>query len=80
MYCSLSVSATLRRTGEGRGGALSENPCPAPNCWEPVWWFPQSLALGFLLIVGSFSASENHCFSEPLLAMYVIVLLAKVDC
>lgn len=58
---------------------VSEISCPALNCWELVWWFPQSLTLRFLLTVGRVSQpGENHCFSEPTTG-YVSMLLAKFD-
>lgn len=67
MCPSLSVPTTLRRTRWVR--AVSH---PALNCWKLVWWFLWSLALWLLLIVGRVSQPvEDHCFSEPLLIMWV---------
>lgn len=66
MYPSLSVPTTHRT---GWVGATSRR---SLNCWKPVWWLPQSLALWLLLIVGRVSQPvENHCFSEPLLVTWV---------
>lgn len=67
MYPSLSVPTTLKRTGW-----VSEISHPALNCWKPLWWFPQSLALWLLLIFGRVSQPvENYCISEPLLVMWM---------
>ena len=68
MYPFLSVPTTLRRTRWMR--AISH---PTLNCWKLVWWFPWSLAL-WLLLMAVFQPVENHCFSEPLLIMWVCCL------
>ena len=64
----LSVPTTLRRTRWMC--AISH---PTLNCWKLVWWFPWSLAV-WLLLMAVFQPVENHCFSEPLLIMWVCCL------
>lgn len=68
MYPFLSVPTTLRRTRWMC--AISH---PTLNCWKLVWWFPRSLAV-WLLLMAVFQPVENHCFSEPLLIMWVCCL------